>query len=294
MRRAALHADRAPFADKTLLLDVLRESRDDERAHRREVFIDATSACGVCLAQHVLYERVPRTLAVEVRASTNKQRLLEPTLHRAVARLDVSVLLLRAHSSRARRHAEVPHEREIVLVERPLPVRRDDALPVGDAMRRRGRVVRLQPLRHSPELEERRLNTTAKSRHRLTQTRRRPLPIRERQREHAEHVREGDARDGDAELRRPGEVHLRGLAGAMHLCEHDVALWPALRTPSPYVTLQRPKLPRLVAIRMPLDQQLEQRLRLELGRLLEHRDDLRPVRLERVRPRTPRPWRSHL
>jgi len=95
-------------------------------------------------------EDLPRIGALEVAAAADEQRLFEPPLQRAVRALDVAVLLLRPDLGRPRRHPKVPHQRQVVVVERPAAAIGHHALGVGDPMRRRRRVVGLVVLRHAP------------------------------------------------------------------------------------------------------------------------------------------------
>ena len=292
--RVVSDADGAPLGDGHVLLGELRQPRDDERPHRRELIGDTASAALVGLAQRELHEFLPSADALEVAMASNEQRLLESTLDGPVARLDISILLLCADGCRPCGHPEVPHQREVLLVERPLPAVRLHALAIRNAVRRRGRVVGLVEGRHAAELKQGRLHAAPKRGQRLAQADRRPLPIRERQRENAQHVNEQRAHDGDAERRRPREVHLARLARTVLLREHDLAVRPVLRAPLAHVPLQRPKLPGLVAPGVALLEHLEDGLRLELGRRLKKRDDLSPVLRKRVLARPPGPGRHHL
>jgi len=95
------------------------------------------------------------------------------------------------------------------------------------------------------------------------------------------------AGDRDRELGRPREVGLRGLAGPVELREHHLLVGPALRAPGLHAALQRAQLPLLVATGVLADEHLEQRLRLEGGRLAEHRLELGPVLEESVFVRPP-------
>ena len=220
--RAALDSDRAGRGDGHDDLGVLRQSLDDERAHRLDVLGDARATASVCLARDTGDEALVLGLVGEVAAAAHEQRLLEPPLERAVARLDVAVLLLRADRRRPRLHPEVPHHRHVLLVERAV---RGVA---GDLVRRRRRVVGLVKARHAPELEQRRLHASAQRRQRLRRAHRRPLPIRVRQHRHAQQVREELAGERHAQLRRRREVRLRRLAGAVRLREPHLARGPVL------------------------------------------------------------------
>src|SRR5262249_7947738 len=98
---AVLHPEGAPLADGEMLLGELRQPRHVERAHRGEVLRDTVTSNAVGLAEHLLDERLPRLDALEVTAAPDEQRLVEPALDRAVARLGVAVLLLGADLRRA-------------------------------------------------------------------------------------------------------------------------------------------------------------------------------------------------
>ena len=105
------------------------------------------------------------------------------------AALDVAVLLLRADLGRARLHPEVSHHREVVVVEQPFttPLGQHE-LAIRNAVCGRRRIVRLVVSRHPAELKQRRLHASANRGHRLRQAHRCPLPVREGQYEHAQHV----------------------------------------------------------------------------------------------------------
>ena len=222
------------------VLHSLTQPGDVELAHGRHVLGNATTAAPIGLAHDVVDERLPRLAAVEVATAANEQRLLEGAFERTVGRLDVPVLLLRADLSRARRHAEVPHDREVVLVERALATAlADDALAVGDPMRGRGGIVGLMPLGDAPELKEGALHAVSNRGDRLGEADARPSPVGVRQHEHAEHVNEELAGDRHRELGRPGEVCLRGLARPVLLREHHIPVRAPLGTPRLHAALQR-------------------------------------------------------
>ncbi len=232
-----LHADGAPGADDEVDLDELREPLGAYRAHRVELFAEASAACRVGFAEHAVDEVLPRVDVGEIATAAEQERLLEPTFERAVARLDVSVLLLLSDRRRARRHAEVAHEGEVLGVEGPLLPRQPLALGLRDAMRGRRRVVGLVKHRHASELEERCLHAPAHRHDRLAEADGGPLPIRVRQHDDAEHVREELPGDRDGKLRGAREVRLRRLAGAVTLREEHLLVRTVRRTPALNVAL---------------------------------------------------------
>ena len=208
-----LDAHRAPIADAELLLHELGELLDVELPHRRHVLGHASAAPTVGFADDLVHERLPSVAAVEVAAATDEKRLVEGALQGAVGGLDIPILLLLAHLRCARFHAVVPHDREVVLVERALAAAlAGDALAVRDPMRRGGRVVGLMPLGDTSELKERALYAVPDRRDRLGQADARPSPVGVRQHEHAQHVHEQLSDDRHSQLRCPGEVGLRSLA----------------------------------------------------------------------------------
>src|SRR5438093_11899511 len=103
----------------------------------------------------------------------------------------------------------------------------------------------------------------------------------------AEEMRERFALDRDLERRAPGEIRLHRLASTMLLSEEPFLRRTFLRPPLLHVSLQRAELARVVALRLAKKQLLEHRLRLQLGRVLEHGHDRRPVGLEWIRSRAP-------
>jgi hypothetical protein len=88
--------------------------------------------------------------------------------------------------------------------------------------------------------------------------------------------------DGHPERGRPGEVGLHGLAGAMLLHEEDLLRRPLQRAPHPEPALEGPQVAEVVDLGPLLHKVLEQRLGLELRRVLEARLDLTPVLGERL------------
>jgi hypothetical protein len=84
----------------------------------------------------------------------------------------------------------------------------------------RCRAVGLVILRYTSQLEHRPLHALAQRRHRLRQADRCPPPVRVRQHEHAQQVRERQPGDRHRQLRRVGEVGLRRFPGAMLLREY--------------------------------------------------------------------------
>ena len=96
--RAVLHADGAPRADDEVGLHELREALGAHDAHRVELFAKASAPRRVGLADHVVDEVLPCVNVGEVAAAAEQERLLESPLERAVARLDVAVLLLLSES----------------------------------------------------------------------------------------------------------------------------------------------------------------------------------------------------
>ena len=132
------HPNGAPLADADLLLGEVGQLRHVERAHRGEVLCDTVPPKAIGLAQHLVHERLPRRDAREIAAIPEQQRLVEPPLERTVAGLDVTILLLRADLGRPRLHPEVPHHREVVVVEWPLAAGvGQDELAVRNAVRSR-------------------------------------------------------------------------------------------------------------------------------------------------------------
>jgi hypothetical protein len=81
--------------------------------------------------------------------------LLQASLERAMAGLDVAILLLRPHRGGPRLHPEVPHHRRVFGVERTVN------RVAGDLVRRGRRVVGLVEARHPPQLKQRRLHASS-------------------------------------------------------------------------------------------------------------------------------------
>ena len=145
-------------ADEHVLLDELGQTVDMELAHGGELIGHPSSLGAVALTDDIVDERLPCIDALEVAAPAYEQGLLERSLEDTIARLGVAVLLLLADFGGARRHPEVPHHRDVVLVERPLSAFDDHALAVGDPMRGGCGVVGLVIRGDPAELEERALH----------------------------------------------------------------------------------------------------------------------------------------
>jgi hypothetical protein len=220
---------------------------------------------------------LPRVDVGKVATAAEQERLLEPAFERAVARLDVSVLLLLPNRRRARRHTEVAHEGEVLGVEGPLFAGQSLALGLRDAMGGCRRVVGLVKHRHASELEERCLHAATHCHDRLAEADGGPLPIRIRQHDDAEHVREELPCDRDSELRGAREVRLRRLAGAVTLREEHLLVRTVCCPPALHVALQRAELPWRVDAGSTLRKPLEERLRFELRCLCEPPSTCRPV-----------------
>ena len=158
-----------------------------------------------------------------------------------------------------------------------------------------GRVVGLVEQRDASELEERGLHAAPHRHDRLAQADRRPLPIRERQHDDAEHVREELSGNRDAELYRAREVGLHRLAGPVPLGEEYFLVRAVRCAPALHMALQRAELSWRVGPRPALREPLKQRLRFELRRLCEACGDRRPVLgRERTLPRAPGAWLREL
>ena len=119
--------------------------------------------------QHDAKPRFVSHAAVEVAVTTHEQMLFEPSLQRAVCRLDIAVLLLLSDARRPRRHAEVFHQIDVGLVEPPLPVRRSCVAAVELSV--------WWNWGTRPSRKKRRLDAVLQRRKRLRVTDRCPLPI---------------------------------------------------------------------------------------------------------------------
>jgi len=109
-----------------------------------------------------------------------------------------------------------------------------------------------------------------------------------------QHVREGLALYGHAELAGPGEISLHGLTRTMRLGEEDFLVWAGQPPPLLDPTLQGPELTWLVQARMMLLQFLKDRARLKVRLRNEACLNPRPVLLKRIGASPPVPDRFHL
>jgi len=90
------------------------------------------------------------------------------------------------------------------------------------------------------------------------------------------------------------EVRLGGFSGDVLLREEDLLGRPVAGSPLPDAPLESPQLSDVVSVRVMLQEVQEQRLRLERGRILESDGEARPILLERVLARPPRPRHQRL
>jgi len=70
----------------------LGKPRHGERAHRREVLVEAAAASRVGLADDFVDERLPRWATREIAAPSHQKRLLRGAIERTVYRLAVAAL----------------------------------------------------------------------------------------------------------------------------------------------------------------------------------------------------------
>ena len=290
--RVLPHPYRAPRRHRHRLGHVLGQPLGGQHLHHRLFLGDPLAAREIGRHTHVLRPPLIVQHRLEIATAPQQQVLFQPPFEHAVGRLHVAVLLRLADANRPRLHAQVAHHSLVFRVEEPAwrrhgIVHRRLVLALGQVVGRRRRVVRLRPLRHMAQSKQRRLHPAPQRQQRLRLAHRDPLPVRVRQHEMAQQVRQRLAEDRDAQFVAVREVSLARLARPVVLREKHFHIRTVLRFPDIDPPLQRANLTRLVAARIQRLQVLEQHVRLERRRQLQQCDDLRPIIGERVRPRAP-------
>lgn len=181
----------------------------------------------------VAQERRIGFLAREVMTATQQQRLLHRTFEAMMALLAITVLVTRVRIDRLRLDLVVRHQRLITARELLRP----------RSLNRQRHAIGAMELRHAAECPHRILKPRTETLETLGETERHMFPVRVRQHEVVDQVRERLAVDRHAQL-----GHVREVGGAqptrrMLLREEDFLGRTARRQPVLDAPLQRPQLP---------------------------------------------------
>ena len=234
---------------------------------------------GVAAFAHLAQEDHVRFRAREIVAAAQEQRLLHGTFEAMMALLDVAVLVPLARVDRLRFHPVVRHHRLITAREKLR----------SRSLHRQTHAIRAMLGRHSAQCPHRVLKAFAEARETLREAERHVLPVRVRQHEVVDQVRERLAVDRHAQFGQVREVGGAEPAGRMVLREENLLVRPARGLPVFDPALQRAQLAIIELLRMTPLQFLEERLGFPARRRFEQFFDFAPDLAERI---VPRPMRS--
>lgn len=214
-------------------------------------------------------------LAREVRTAAQQQRLLHRPLETMMALLTVAVLVARVGVDRLGFDLVVRHQRLIAAREEMRP----------RSLNRQRHAIGAMPLGHAAQRPHRILKTTAQALETLREAHRHVLPVRVRQHEVIDQVRERLAADGYAQIGHVREVRGAQLTGRVFLREEDFLGRTARRLPLFDAPLQRPQLAIGELAGMTPLQFLEERLGLPARAGFEQFFDFVPHDCKRIGPR---------
>jgi hypothetical protein len=214
-------------------------------------------------------------------AAAQEQGLLHRLLETVMALLGVAVLVTLAGVDRLRLHAVVRHQGLVTTRE----------LLAAGILHRQAHAVGAMLNRHAAQRPHRVLETRAEALEALGEAKRDVLPVRVRQDEVVDQVRERLALDGHAQLRHVREVRGAKLTGQMLLGKEHLLVWPVRRPPLLDVPLQGAELSIREATGMTALHLLEKGLGLPASGLFEQFENLAPNVGEGVFARPPVPQR---
>lgn len=221
----------------------------------------------------------------EVPAAAEHQGLVQGPLELAVTLLDIAVLVGLARLDRLPLKPVVPQQRLIPLLEDP---------GVRPRLHGRREPVGAVPRRHAAQFPQGVLEPLTEALQTLRKTDGAGLPVRVRQHEVVDQVREGRAGDGDPQLGTVGEVTGTQPARRVDLGEKDLLGGAGLGPPLPDPPLQGPHLAVGEAAGLLPLQGLEEGLGLQAGLEGQLLLDPGPDPLEGVRPCPPRVVHAYL
>lgn len=231
---------------------------------------------------HQLLEKAPVFLATaEIPAAPQIQRLVHGRFEMPMRRLAVAVLVRLAHID--------PLAGQAIVFQQPAIAGLKFALG-RQVVDRRAQAVAAMPPRHAAEFPQRVLQAVGQGLERLRRAEGDRFPIRVREHEVIDHVREGLAQNGHPQCVHGGEVGGRQVTRVVLLAEHDRVRWtgrgpPVLHAPLEGAALAQRKLSGVLR-QQPVEQRLGVQARLGFEPLLR----LLPHFRQRVRPRPVRAW----
>ena len=256
-----LHLDRGPSAHPNGATFQRLQSLCRQWPQARLLFRELHAAARIAPGHHATHELPVLLPAGEVATATQHQLLRQRLLETPMPLLAIAVLVA-AVSVRGLR-------RQTIMTQQRLVARRV-LLRVAVVMHRQRHAIRAMPLRYAAQLPQRVLQTLAQAGKTLRKTQRHALPVRARQHEVINHVREGLPLD-----RHPEAVHVREVgrpepSRRMHLGEEQLLGRAMLGLPLPHTpfdgaALALPILPGMFAL-----QPIHQRLGLQAWLTLQH------------------------
>jgi hypothetical protein len=229
---------------------------------------------GVAAAAHLAQKGLVRFSARKVGTAAQQQRLLHGLLEAMMALLAVAVLVTRIGVDCLRPDLIVPHQRLIAAREERRP----------RSLNRQAHAITAMVFRHAAQRPHRVLKTFGKTLETLREANAHMLPVRMRQHEVVEQMRERRAVDGHAQVVHAREVRSAEAPRRVLLGEEDFLGRSAGRLPFFDTPLQRPKLAINELTRMTALQFLEECLGFPARTGFEQFLNFMPHRRERIGP----------
>jgi len=205
--------------------------------------------------------------ALEIPAAAQLQFLIQRILEAPMALLAIAVFVAAGGIGRFGRHAIVAHQG---------PILRRELLGVAFAIHGQRHAIGAMAFRHGTQFPQGILKTFAQTGETLREADRHVLPVRTRQHEVIEQVREGLARDCDAERVHVSEVRRTQPARLVYLAEIDFLGRPLFGLPLPNSPLHGSLSASPVLVGISAFKPLDERLGLERRFPLQHLFQLRP------------------
>jgi hypothetical protein len=278
-----LHVDQTALVHATTPLLAGFQPAARQRPQHRQLLQQSRTPAGIELLLQSVQKALVLFPAGKIPAAPQHQGLVHRLLETPMPLLDVAVLV---GVIRLDLLAD-----QTVMSQQPLIALRE-LLLLRQVVHRRAQPIRAVPLRHGAQLPQRVLQPFAQALETLRKTDRHRLPVRVRQHEMVNHVREPLPRDGHAQVVHVREVRRRQPPRFMHLGEVHFLGRPRRGPPTTHLPLQRPQLPlgepaRITALQLP-----EDRLGLQPGLLRQQAANLHPHLGKGIDPRPPSVRRS--
>jgi hypothetical protein len=237
--------------------------------------VECLLSVDVAARAHFTHKHLVRFPAREVATAAQQQRLLHGTLEAMMALLAVAILVAGVGVDRLRFDLVVRHQRLIATREKVRP---------RSLNRQRHAIGAMLP-GHATQGPHRILEPFRKALETLGETDRHVLPVRVRQHEVIDQVRERRPRDRHSQIVHVREVRGAELAGRVLLRKEDFLGWSARGLPRFDAALQRPQLAVVELAGMPALQFLEEGFGFPAGAGFEQLFDFVPDGGKRIGPR---------